>query len=149
MRKSPVSLNDQELYEVYRHSIEAKSVIQTGDTTRYRVLPRIIAEEINACDLLPGKQISEHHVRKAIENVVEWQVLLNKLPMPQATAYEDQLQIDINKKNILIESQKIEIADLKKKLATYANYDDIVKQAKLKCAELSRVLHTPITHTSA
>lgn len=148
-RKSPVSLNDQQLYEVYKHAIEAKSVEQTGSATRYRVLPRVIAEEINACNLFPGKEISEHHVRKAIENVIEWQVMLEKLPAPQATAYEDQLMIDINRKNIQIENQKLKIADLEKKLTMYVNYDDIIKQAKLKCADLSRVLHTPITHTSA
>ena len=141
-RKTSVYLSDQQLYAIYKRCIENKDVIQNGDATRYRVIPRIIADEINADGGVDGLRVSDHHIRRAVERVVDWQIMLQRLPEPQQTIYEDQLQIQIKELNIEKENLKLEIQRLKDQLNGAGSKSDILKQAKIKCAELSRILHT-------
>ena len=140
-RKAPRYPTNEEYHKIYSYCIEHKNIVQSGVSATFRVLPRTIVKEFNSDKILPY-EISDHHVRKAIDLITEWQVLLTMVPMPQQTAYEDQLQIEINKKNVLIENQKIEIANLKKVSVGQLSRESIVKEAKIKCAELSRILHT-------
>lgn len=140
-RKSPTYLSDIEQYALYKYCIEHKCLTQQGTLTKYRVLPKIIADEINSAKILKDV-ISEHHVRKSIERVVEWQEILEKLPEPQATVYEDQLQADLHSKNIKIAKLEEEMRQLKEMAKGTAKEVETIKQAKIKCAELSRILHT-------
>ena len=141
-RKTSVYLSDQQLYAIYKRCIEKKDVIQNGDATRYRVIPKIIADEINEDGGVDGLRISDHHVRRAVERVVDWQIMLGELPEPQQTVYEDQLQAQIKGLNIEKENLKLEIQKLKDQLNGSGLKSDLIKQARVKCAELSRILHS-------
>lgn len=137
-RKSPTYLDDSQQFMIYKYCIEHKAVIQAGTMTKYRVQPKIIAEEINTNRLFPSDMfISEHHIRKSIEKVVEWQELLDNLPEPQATVQEEILQEEITRKNIIIENQKLEIEQLKKN-----GHSALIERVRRISAELNKVLHT-------
>lgn len=112
-RKSPRYPTNEEYYTIYKYCIERKNATQNGVSVSFRVLPRIVAQEFNKERIL-NYDITDHHVRKAVDLVTDWQILLSMVPEPQETVLEDQLKAKITANNILIENLKLELASLKK-----------------------------------
>ena len=104
-RKSPVRLEDDEKYAVYKYVIENHCVIQNGETFSFRVQPSQIANEMNILGLI--RIINQHHVKEAVDKVISWQKRLNKIPVvPKETVEVDMLKVENAKKTReLVEAQ--------------------------------------------
>lgn len=91
-----VRLNGDEKYMLYKYVVEHYCLAQEGDLYRFRVPPATVAQEVNKNfkSLFPGKMISAYHVKDSVEEVIDWQVRMNKLPpVPIETAELEQLKI--------------------------------------------------------
>lgn len=94
VRKQAVKLNDDDKHKLYKYVVEQHCLAQDGELYKFRVKPKDIAEEINKCGLFGGRKISPYHVKDAVEEVIDWQVRLSKLPVqPIETAELEQLKI--------------------------------------------------------
>lgn len=141
--KSPVRLNGDQEYAIYKYAIENHCLYQEGDITEYRVNLEKIAREINLLKII-NATINGHHIKVSIEKVVAWQKRLDKLPaVPMETVELDQLKIfktkatrEIEELKMAIENQRKEIERLTK-LGAH-NVDDLrYKIDRLKAILLS------------
>lgn len=141
--KSPVRLNGDQEYAIYKYVIENHCLYQEGDTTEYRVNTEKIAKEINLLKIISAV-INGHHIKVSVEKVIAWQKRLDKLPaVPMETVELDQLKIfktkatrEIEELKLCVENQRKEIERLTKLSAH--NVDDLkYKLDRLKAILLS------------
>lgn len=108
-RKSPVRLNDHQKYTIYKYVIENRCVSQNGEDYSFRVERKRVAQEMNLLKIL-SVPINAHHISDAVEKVINWQKLLDKIPaVPQETVEMEMLKIDNSRKAKEIEELKLKL----------------------------------------
>lgn len=138
-RKSPVRLTNREEYKIYTYCVENHCISQDGEYIAWRVDKAKISKEINILNMFEGRAVTSHHIASAVENVVEWQGMMEKFPaMPLETVEMEQLKIQHKKDITELEKHKLAIDAQKNELKLC--YEEIERLKKSDAhAKIARI----------